>query len=72
MGVDETTNIEEKRAEVPWIPANLESRVGPGIDVFGDYEVCPLTKQRVGEMQMVCVESASRLVLKNWNKESGH
>jgi hypothetical protein len=70
LGVDETTNVDKDRAEVPWIPANLESRIGPGIDVFGDYEVCPLSKEKAGEMQMVCVESDSRLVIKDWNKKS--
>jgi hypothetical protein len=72
LGVDETTNVEKDRAEVPWIPANLESRVGPGIDVFGDYEVCPLSKEKAGEMQFVCVESAAHLVIKDWNKQSDH
>ena len=69
-GVDETTNVDKDRAEVPWIPANLELRVGPGIDVFGDYEVCPISKEKTGEMQMVCVESVSRLVIKDWNEKS--
>lgn len=31
-------------------------------DVFGDFEVCPFTKSKEGEMQWVCVESASHLV----------
>ncbi len=30
--------------------------------VYGDYEVCPLSKQHPGWMQFVCIESASRLV----------
>jgi hypothetical protein len=34
-------------------------------DVFGDFEVCPFTKKKPGEMQMVCVESASHLVVRN-------
>ena len=33
-------------------------------DMFGDFEVCPLTKSKEGEMQMVCVESASHLVIR--------
>lgn|SRR5580692_5468122 len=32
-------------------------------DVFGDFEVCPFTESREGEMQWVCVESASHLVI---------
>ena len=30
--------------------------------VFADFVVCPLTKEKPGEMQMVCVESATNLV----------
>ena len=30
--------------------------------VFGDYEVCPLSRQHPGWMQFVCVESATHLV----------
>jgi hypothetical protein len=30
--------------------------------VFGDYEVCPLSKQHAGWMQFVCVESAIHLM----------
>ena len=36
-----------------------------GRDVFGDFEVCPFTKSAEGEMQMVCVESANRLVVRD-------
>jgi hypothetical protein len=34
--------------------------------VFGEFEVCPFTPERKGHMQMVCVESAKRLVVKHW------
>ncbi len=30
--------------------------------VFGDYDVCPLSKQHPGWMQFVCVESTAHLV----------
>src|SRR5713226_1994534 len=30
----------------------------------GDVEVCPLTKSKAGEMQVVCVASASHLVVR--------
>ena len=32
------------------------------VEVFGDFEVCPFTRQRPGWMQMVCVASARNLV----------
>jgi hypothetical protein len=33
-------------------------------EIYGDFEVCPFTKDKAGEMQMVCIESASRLLAK--------
>jgi len=36
-----------------------------GRDIFGDFEVCPLTPSKPGEMQTVCVETASHLVVKD-------
>lgn len=51
-------------AEDEIIPANLAKLLDQNNDVFGDLEVCPFTKERSGEMQMVCVESARHLVVK--------
>jgi hypothetical protein len=33
---------------------------------FGDFYVCPFTAQKDGEMQYVCVESASKIIFKKW------
>jgi hypothetical protein len=33
--------------------------------VYGDFEVCPFTPERKGFMQMVCIESASHMVVKH-------
>ena len=51
------------------IPDNLSDAVFKkgdiyGRDVFGDFDVCPFTKSSEGKMQMVCVESAKKLVVK--------
>ena len=32
--------------------------------IYGDFEVCPFTRERKGYMQMVCVESASHIFVK--------
>ena len=32
--------------------------------IFGDFDVCPFTPERKGQMQMVCVQSAIKLVIK--------
>jgi hypothetical protein len=31
--------------------------------VFGDYEVCPLTREIPGSMTMVCIQSARNLIV---------
>jgi hypothetical protein len=49
----------------PVCPKNmLLFKTGPE-HVYGDFLVCPFTKQREGAMQMVCVESASHLIVKD-------
>ena len=46
------------------IPLNVQKVGGRYVDipVFGDYVVCPLTSERPGWMQMVCIQSATNLV----------
>jgi len=36
--------------------------------IFGDFEVCPFTPEKEGAMRLVCIESASHLVVKRWSK----
>jgi hypothetical protein len=47
------------------LPDSVEKLVEPDafkVDVYGDYRVCPFTKDRPGRMQIVCIDDASRLV----------
>jgi hypothetical protein len=38
-------------------------RFAPDIEgIYGDFEVCPFTPERKGHMQMVCVQSAKKLI----------
>lgn len=48
------------------MPANVKRHLAWGTAIYGDFEVCPFSPQRPGEMQMVCVESARRLVLERY------
>jgi hypothetical protein len=49
--------------ERPLMPVQLGQQMGGDkYELYGDFEVCPLTKERAGWMQMVCVESASHVV----------
>lgn len=46
------------------LPANLAPvlREGSFGDIaYGDFEICPLTKERPGLMGAVCIEAASKL-----------
>jgi len=59
IGTDRMLGV---RDEFP-LPESLEPRVNWDVNVYGDYVVCPLTHQRGGEMQVVCVESANHVVV---------
>jgi len=49
------------RGGVPeWLEEDLEV---PGNVVTGDFLVCPLTRPKAGTIQVVCIESASNMVL---------
>lgn len=65
IGTDRLLGVEDEET----IPHNLSKALFKydakwGSDVYGDFEVCPFTKRKPEEMQMVCVESASRLVVR--------
>jgi hypothetical protein len=45
------------------MPQEVLKPLTSGTDIFGDFIVCPFTKQKEGHMQMICVESARNLVI---------
>jgi hypothetical protein len=57
------TDAEYNDDDMPWLPKSLRTRWGFGVAVYGDFLVCPFEKERPGNMQMVCVESAEHLVI---------
>ena len=61
LGVTAGPRIDD--ADDPIWPQTL--KVTPDDDVYGDFEVCPFTPHRKGEMQLVCIESASQIVVKH-------
>jgi hypothetical protein len=55
---------DDKENENPEIPENVERAFQAiGTLVFADFEVCPLTPERPGVMQSVCIESAKNIVV---------
>ena len=48
--------------EHPELPANLGALIHSGpVQVFGDFELCPLEPERSGFMQAACIDSAKNL-----------
>jgi hypothetical protein len=57
LGVHETFNTQD-----PLMPPMLEVMAnGDEFEIFGDFEVCPLSKPKKEAMQFVCIESAKHL-----------
>ena len=46
------------------IPEDLLSQLTGETTITGDFLVCPFTKSKPGEMQLVCIESAKNTVVK--------
>jgi hypothetical protein len=60
LGVSDGPKIND--AENPIYPKTIT--VADVDEVYGDFEVCPFTPEREGEMRFVCIESATHLVVK--------
>jgi hypothetical protein len=46
------------------LPPDIAARLTWETDLFGVFVVCPFTRQRPGEMQLVCVDSATKLLVR--------
>jgi len=69
VGTNRLLGVREGSPEDPMMPHELFY----GIDarVFADFLVCPLTKERPGWMQMVCVQSAENIRVEKFNTVTG-
>jgi hypothetical protein len=43
------------------LPPEIERQLNWETDVWGDFRVCPFTRQRPGHMQLICIESGKNL-----------
>jgi hypothetical protein len=43
------------------IPEELEQQLSWETELWGEYLVCPYTRRRAGEMQLVCIEDGKRI-----------
>src|SRR5262245_50383057 len=46
------------------IPENIESQLNQDVAIFGDFLVCPFTRPRPREMQLVCIEEGKNLAVR--------
>jgi len=47
------------------IPEEVRSKVDQDNDVYADFVLCPFTRQKENEMQIVCIEQARNVVVKS-------
>lgn len=45
------------------VPEDIERKINQDVAIFGDYLVCPFTRSKLGEMQLVCIESGKNLTV---------
>ena len=46
------------------LPEELAKRLDGANNIYGDFLVCPFTRSRPREMQLMCIESAKNVVMK--------
>ena len=67
VGTKRMLGVSEQRFAVAGyrnVPENVRSQIDQDKALFGDYLVCPFTKPKENEMQMVCIEKVTNLVVK--------
>ena len=64
IGTKRILGVSERYPEIQSMPQSLEKKLTLENRIYGDFEVCPFTKERPDEMQLVCIESASHLRIK--------
>lgn len=66
-GTKRILGVSDQRFKEPGfrnIPENLLRQLHGENTITGDFVVCPFTRQKPGEMQLVCIDSAKNTVVK--------
>ncbi len=64
VGTSRMLGVSEQRFNDPGyrnLPESLEQKLTQDNEIFGDFLVCPFTRSKPGEMQLICIESATKL-----------
>lgn len=64
VGTKRLLGVSEQRFAVPGfrnVPEMIQNQLNQDVDIFGDFLVCPFTRPKAGEMQLVCIEEGKKL-----------
>ena len=64
VGTKRMLGISEQRFAVDGyrnVPETIQNQLNQDVEIFGDFLVCPFTRPKAREMQMVCVEEGKNL-----------
>jgi hypothetical protein len=67
IGTKRVLGVSDQRFSLPGyrnIPEDLSKQLNGETEILGDFLVCPFTRPRPGEMQLMCIESAKNIVVK--------
>jgi hypothetical protein len=67
IGTKRMLGVSDQRFSLPGyrnLPENLAKQLDGENEILGDFLVCPFTRSRPGEMQLMCIESAKNVVVK--------
>ncbi len=67
VGTSRMLGVSEQRFSVEGyynLPASVRRRLSWDSDLFGDFVVCPFTHEAPGVMRLVCVDSATKVVMR--------
>ena len=68
LGTKRMLGVSEQRFAVEGyrnVPEEITAKLDQDKLLYGDYTVCPFTRAREKEMQLVCIEKVSNLVIKS-------
>ena len=66
IGTKRVLGVSDQRFSLPGyrnIPEDLAKQLDGENMIIGDFLVCPFTRPRAGEMQLMCIESATKMGL---------
>jgi hypothetical protein len=67
IGTKRMLGISEQRFFVEGfrnVPEDMENKLNEDVAIFGDFVVCPFTRSKAGEMQLICIEEGKNLAVR--------